>query len=71
MGTTPPQQLSFLQRAIIQRLSDAGYGLLANCAREAWSRGRACTLLPGEVTEPELVADYEKANAEVQRSQHS
>jgi hypothetical protein len=61
---TPQQALTQLQRAVIQRLRDAGYITVADCALDAWSHGKQCTL-PNVIStrDAELRAEYERANA--------
>jgi hypothetical protein len=56
------QQLTLLQRGVIQRLREAGYPSIADGAHEAWTRGERCQL-PVHSLHPQLLADYEKANA--------
>lgn len=57
--------LTLLQRGVLDRLRQAGYITVATCAREAWSRGKPCDL-PNVIStrDSELLADYEKANAQ-------
>ena len=53
--------LTLLQRAVIDRLRSGGYPAIADCARDAWTRGEPCRL-PVHITDPQLLADYERAN---------
>lgn len=57
------QQLTLLQRGVIQRLREHGYNSLADAANDAWSHGEAVNM-PNIVhpREAELRADYERAN---------
>ena len=57
------QQLTHLQRGVIQRLREYDRDDLADRAREAWSSGHRVALL-GELENTELGADYEKADAQ-------
>ena len=63
------QSLTLLQRAVIQRLRDAGYASMADAANDAWRHGEQVNL-PNIVREAELRTDYEKANSQV-RSEES
>jgi len=55
------QQLTLLQRGVIQRLRQFDRDDLAERAREAWCSGHLASLL-GELENTELGADYERAN---------
>lgn len=55
------QQLTLLQRGVIQRLRAYDRDDLADRAREAWSSGHRAALR-GELENTELGADYERAN---------
>lgn len=59
-------QLTLLQRGVIQRLRERGYGPLADAAQDAWSHGEQVLGLPNIVSREhaELRADYEKADAQ-------
>lgn len=57
------QRLTLLQRAVIQRLRDAGYHAYADCAHDNWRHGEPCGL-PVLIVEAELRADYERANSQ-------
>lgn len=56
-----PRPLTLLQRAVIQRLGEAGYPNIADAARKAWSNGERCHL-PVHSLHPELRGDFEKAD---------
>lgn len=58
------RQLTILQRGVIQRLRDAHYDDVAEAAHGAWTRAEAYQLAT-PIREPELMADYQKANAQL------
>jgi len=58
------QQLTLLQRGVIQRLRECDRDDLADRAREAWSSGHRFSLL-GELENTQLGADYERANEQI------
>jgi len=62
-GVSRRVQLTLLQRGVIQRMREAGYPQLADGAHKAWIVGERCNL-PVHSLHPQLLADYEKANAE-------
>lgn len=53
--------LSMLQRGVIKRLRYVGQTALADLAANAWRNGRE-HLLSTEITDPELRADFDRAN---------
>lgn len=53
--------LSMLQRGVIKRLRDIGQTALADQAANAWRNGREYPLST-EIDDPELRADFDKAN---------
>jgi hypothetical protein len=57
------QQMTLLQRGVIQRLREAGYHAQADAAHDAWGHGERCRL-PNMVhgRDALLREDYEKAD---------
>lgn len=58
------RQLTVFQRGVLERLRNTQYGALADAAEAAWTRAEAChDAMP--MGEPDLIADFEKANAQL------
>lgn len=55
-------QLTLLQKAVIQRLRDAGLPGLAALASEQWKRGEKVGGIEQLIANAELRADFETAN---------
>jgi hypothetical protein len=65
------QPMTLLQRAVIQRLREAGFTELSELAHEHWSAGEG---IPGGARpgtdaprHRELLADFDRANAQAER----
>lgn len=63
------QPLTLLQRAVLQRLREAGFAALADMARDHWRQGIEvpvpASMAPGE-PHGELRADFARANKQTQ-----
>lgn len=60
------QQMTLLQRGVIQRLRERGYNSLADAANDAWPHGQRVNLPP--IISEELRADFETAQQQAARS---
>lgn len=64
-ASAPPgqQQLTLLQRAVLEWLRESGYAALADAASDAWSHGEACeSVNMFSADEAELQAALDRAN---------